>query len=238
MPRMMVDPLPAGCPWSGWLPPNVDWCEEELCGWIVNPADTWSNLAYLVFGAIMWRQASRSGDPRVALFAPASVVVGVFSFAYHASYTYFLQFFDFVGMFVFCFTVITANALRLGWIEHRRQWVFFASGVVVSSASVPLVSQTTIPIQVLVGVLILVILGQELALHRGREADVVEADYGPFYLALILLAGAAAFSLADVTRVWCNPQNHWVQGHAVWHLLTASSLYALFVFYSRLPRPS
>ena len=34
MPRMLAPPLPPGCPWSGFTPPNVDWCEEELCAWI------------------------------------------------------------------------------------------------------------------------------------------------------------------------------------------------------------
>jgi hypothetical protein len=235
MPRLVVDPLPAGCPWSGWTPPNVDWCEEELCSWIVNPADTWSNLAYIAFGIVMWRAARRANNPGLVVFGPASVVVGVCSFAYHASYTYFLQFFDFVGMFVFCFTVISANALRLGWIGAKRQWVFFGVGVAVFSAAVPILSQTTIPIQSLVGVLIAGILAQEFAIRR-RNPGRARTSYAPFLVALALMAAAAAASLADVTRVWCEPENHWVQGHAVWHVLTAAALFALFQFYSRLPR--
>jgi hypothetical protein len=70
---------------------------------IVNPADTWSNLAYIAFGLWMMREARRGGRRDLALFGPASIAVGVFSGAYHASYTWMLQFFDFVGMFLFCF---------------------------------------------------------------------------------------------------------------------------------------
>jgi hypothetical protein len=44
----------------------------------------------------------------------------------------------------------------------------------------------------------------------------------------------AAFSLADVTRPYCDPSNHWLQGHAIWHRLTAASLCAMFRFYERL----
>jgi hypothetical protein len=235
MPKIMADPLPDGCPWSGWTPPNVDWCEEELCSWIVNPADTWSNLAYLVVGVVMWRRALRGDQERLAIFGPAGILVAVFSFVYHASYTYFLQFFDFVGMFVFGFVMITANALRLGWISAARQWWFFGLGVLGASALVPLVSQTAVPIQSLVVVLIVVMLGQELAIHRHADPAAKATDYRAYFVALALLTVAATFSLLDVTRIWCAPQNHWIQGHALWHLFSAASLYALFCFYAGLP---
>ena len=42
-------------------------------------------------------------------------------------------------------------------------------------------------------------------------------------------------SALDVTRVWCDPENHWLQGHAAWHLLSAASLVALYRFYAGLP---
>jgi hypothetical protein len=231
MPKLMADPLPPGCPWSGWTPPNVDWCEEELCGWIVNPADTWSNLAYVAFGIAMALRARGRSSPVLSLFAPASVIVGAFSFAYHASYTYFLQFFDFVGMFLFCFVIITANALRLGWIRREQRLAFLLAGVVFFSAGVPLLGETTIPIQSLVGLLIAAILAQEWAVFRSRRSGAGASDYRRFAIGLVLLAAAAAFSLADVTRAFCDPTNHWLQGHAIWHVLTAASLYAIFRFY-------
>jgi len=35
------------------------------------------------------------------------------------------------------------------------------------------------------------------------------------------------------TRVWCDPTDHWIQGHAAWHLLSAASLVMLFRFYEK-----
>jgi Ceramidase len=234
MQRLLAPPLPPGCPWSGFTPPNVDWCEQELCGWIVNPADTWSNLAYVALGLWMWRSARGRSDLR--LFGPASVAVGVFSFAYHASYTWLLQFFDFVGMFVFCFTVIARNATRLGWIAPRRELRFFALGVLGASAAVPLLFEAGVAIQLSVAVCIAVAVAQELALRRRAPAD---ASFSRSYgvgLALLALAGLA--SLLDVTRLACDPTNHWLQGHAVWHVLTALALLAFFRFYAALPSAS
>ena len=228
MSRLLAPPLPPGCPWSGFTPPNLDWCEQELCAWITNPANTWSNLLYVALGWLMWREARRDGHAALSLFGPTSIAVGAFSFAYHASYTWMLQFFDFVGMFLFCFTVLVRNALRLGWIGARRQTACFLAGVAASSALVPVLFEAGIPIQGTVLLLVLAMVGQELALRR---RDGALPAHRHWWAALALIALAALFSALDLSRVWCDPANHWLQGHALWHLLSAASLYALFRFY-------
>ena len=230
--RLLAPELPPGCPWSGWTPPNVDWCEQELCAWVTNPANTWSNAAYLVLGLWMWRAARRSGRSELQLFGAASLLAGLFSGIYHASYTWFLQFFDFVGMFLFCFVVITLNGLRLGWIGPRQQTRFYLAGVASMSALVVVAFEVGFPIQALVLLLIFTMLGQELVLRRRATPA---ADYRPYLAALALLSAAGVCSALDVTRVWCDPTNHWLQGHAVWHVLSALSLFALYHFYERLP---
>jgi hypothetical protein len=234
MPALLAPPLPPGCPWSGFTPPNVNWCEEELCALVVNPADTWSNLAYLGFGVWMWREARGGGRADLARFGPASVAVGVFSFVYHASYTWLLQFFDFVGMFLFCFLVIAANARRLGWVAPRRETALYLAGVGAFSALVPVLFYAGVPIQGLVFLLILFAIAQELALRRRAPRA---GGYRWYALALALMAAASAFSALDVTRAWCDPADHVLQGHALWHVLSAASLAALFVFYRGLASP-
>jgi hypothetical protein len=232
MPPQLAPALPPGCPWSGFTPPNVDWCERELCGWIVNPADAWSNLAYFAGALAMWRIASRAARGDLAHFAPASVAVGVFSFAYHASYTWLLQFFDFVGMFAFVGLAIARNAVRLGWLGAPRERAFWLAFVVAASASVPPLFHAGVPIQGTVFALILASIAQELALWR-RAARQQRAGYASYWGALALLGAAAAFSLADVTRTWCEPAS-WLQGHALWHLLSAAALVLLLRFYAAL----
>ncbi|MEE2674304.1 MAG: ceramidase domain-containing protein [Myxococcota bacterium] len=212
----------------------MDWCEEELCSWVVNPADTWSNVAYLACGLLMIVQTRTERSDGLALFGPASILVGILSLVYHASYTYFFQFFDFVGMFIFCFAVITANALRLGWISPARRLHFYVAGVLVFSALVPVFNETPIPIQALVALLIATILAQEVTVALRRTPSDPPTPRLFFFVALALLAGAGAASLADITRTWCQPENHWIQGHAVWHVLSAASLYALFRFYRQI----
>jgi len=231
MPMFEVPPLPPGCPWSGYALPNLKWCEENLCAWVTAPANTWSNLGYILLGLLMWYQARSEPDPRLRIFGPASITVGVFSLLYHASYTYFFQFFDFVGMYVFCFVLIGLNWLRLGRIQESRLWPAVIGGVAISSASVPLLFHLGIPIQLTVAALIAWVLAQEWRLSRRKQEC---ADYPLYAGALILMAIATTCSALDLSRVWCNPTNHWIQGHAVWHGLTACALYALFLFYRKL----
>lgn len=227
---MDVPPLPPGCPWSGWALPNLKWCEANLCAWITTPANTWSNLAYLAVAVPMRRAAGNR--PLLRPFAPAAVAVGISSFVYHASYTYFFQFFDFVGMFLFAGLPVTLNAVRLGWIGERTRPLAYAALVVACSALVPVLFGTRFPIQGLVAILIVVTIGQELTLWLARRTP--EAR-GWWLLSVGVLAVAATCSALDLSRVWCDPENHWLQGHAVWHVLSAVTLLLLFRFYAAVP---
>ena len=229
---LLAPPLPPGCPWSGFTPPNVNWCEAERCAAIVNPSDAWSNLLYLLLGLWMWRVARREGRADLARFGPASLAIAVFSFAYHASYTFALQFFDFVAMFLFSFTVIARNAVRLRWIDASRETRFFAAGVALLSGSVPPLFALGFPIQALVGGCIAAGLAQEWKLRR---RDGPRLAYAHYRLGLAFLGAAAIASLLDVTRIACDPEG-WLQGHAVWHVLSALALGEFFRFYRALVR--
>ncbi len=223
--------LPAGCPWSDWTPPNLKWCEDNLCAWITTPANTWSNLAYILLGILMWRQANQGSETRLRLFGPASIAAGACSFAYHASYTFFFQFFDFVGMFIFCFVLIVLNWERMGRLREGQLLAAFLAGVGVCSALVPILFWLEIPIQITVVVLILMIISQEWRLSWQETSH---GHYPIYFVGLALLTAGAICSALDLSHTWCDPSNHWLQGHALWHLLTACCLYVQFVFYRRL----
>jgi len=102
-----------------------------------------------------------------------------------------------------------------------------------ASALVPLLFERGIPIQGTVAACIALALAQEAWLRRSAPEPLPRA----YWVGLALLAAAGVCSLLDVTRVWCEPTS-WLQGHAVWHVLSAFALLALFRFYERLPRPS
>ncbi len=222
--------LEPGCPWYGLSElrlPNVDWCELQRCAWVVEPANTWSNLAYVIVGVALWSLTRRSSSPHLGFFAPAAILVGVASGIYHASYTFALQILDFLAMYVFCYLLITLNLRRLGVLGaddwRRRFWQLVAGTTVLTVA----VDFLEVPIQGLVFVLILTIVGTEIRIQRRGGGGELRS----FALAMALIGAAAVFSALDVTRTWCDPTHPFLQGHAVWHVLSALSLFAIFFHY-------
>ncbi len=230
---MNVPPLEPGCPWyelSSWALPNVKWCEAARCSWIVEPANTWSNLALFALALFVWSRA-RGRDPRLAWFAPAAAFLGAASFIYHASYTFFFQFFDFLGMFAFVGIPLTINMERLGLIARASQARALAWGVGSGCILVVVLYATGVPIQGIVLAATLAVIGTELRLMRtGQRAR----EYRFFYLMAAVMALASTFSVLDVTRVLCDPTNHLFQGHATWHLLSSLGMAAGYLFYERL----
>lgn len=235
--RQNIPSLEPGCPWttlSEWAKPNIKWCEENICGWITNPANTWSNLGFVLVALVMAWVARRDAPSRsTRFFAPAAFIVGATSFVYHMSYTFVLQVLDFTGMFVFCYLIILLNVKRMGGIETRDQFKWFWGLVIGSTALVPVLYAMDLAFQGLIVVLILLCIATEAMAYRSARRDprVQKARYGYWKIAFACLVAAAVFSGLDLSGKLCDPKNHFFQGHAAWHVLNAASLYFLFLFY-------
>ncbi|MGC4118030.1 MAG: ceramidase domain-containing protein [Myxococcales bacterium] len=224
--------LQPGCPWvelrewSGL--PNVKWCEETLCAWAAEPANTWSNLGYLLAAAALltWTRRCRSQALRV-LFPLGAFAAGATSLAYHASIAFATQVLDFFGMYVYFLLLVGLNLVRLGRVTVPSLMRWFWPAVVAFTVLTFLVARANLPVQPIVMVLLAAVLGTEAVAARSEHGT----SRRWWYLALGLIAVAAAFSFADVSRLWCDPGNHVVQGHALWHLLGAGALFASFFHY-------
>ncbi len=199
----------------------------QRCAWVVEPANTWSNLAYVLVGFGLFAVARDSPSPHLRAFAPAAIAVGVASGIYHASYTFVLQILDFLGMYVFCYLLLTLNLRRLGLLGPddwwRRFWQLVAGTTVLTVA----LDFLEVPIQGLVFLLIVAIVASELWIWRRGQGAALRF----FGLSMGLIFAGAVFSVLDLTRAWCDPMHPFLQGHAVWHVLSALCLFVAFFHY-------
>lgn len=233
----LLDPA---CPWYDLKSiriPNVKWCEQQLCAWVEEPANAWSNLAYVFLGFLMI-YLSRNLKSRVLRFYGwASLIVGVSSFAWHASNAFVFQIFDFFGMYVFCYLLILINVERLGKPAIKKSFGLYWVLVLGTTLATVVLDFTHIPIQGIVLGLILGIVTTEGLVWKQTQklSSSLQSGTSPpyslrhFFTSMVLMAVALVFSVSDHKRIFCDPNNHWIQGHAIWHVIGAVAL--LFSFF-------
>lgn len=162
----------------------------------------------------MWYLGKDLKSKALRFYGPAGVIVGVSSLVYHASNNFILQIFDFFGMYCFCFLLILINLERAGKHAFKYYWHL----VLGTTVFTVLADFTLFPIQILVLLLILSVIISEFRVKGNFSRKW-------FYLSMVIALG---FSIADHEGIFCDPHNHVVQGHAIWHLLGAFAL--LFSF--------
>ena len=225
------NPHPEGCFWHGPAEllgaPNIKWCEPTICSLFSEPANTWTNLAYILAAGLMAVLLLRKPNRTMRWFPLAVFVMGAGSFIYHASNNFLSQLGDFVGMFFWIYLILAINMRRYGFLGRGAARGVYWALVLGSSLGIWGLYLLEFPFQITIAVLALVIVASEVGLYfkSGQRAG----HYSAFVLCLALLAAGEVFSLLDVNRIWCQPDNSFLHGHVLWHLL--GGLATLFAFF-------
>jgi hypothetical protein len=226
--------LKDGCPWvdlrNQFGLPNVKWCEETLCQFVAEPANTWSNLGYIFVGVLFFFIARREKSRVLRYYSHAAMWVGWTSLIYHLTVTYILQILDFVGMYVYFFMIIVQNLTRLGRLkegnEIRNIWIATAVATIASTIG----TKIGAPVQASIMILFPVIFWTEWKLSQSPNLP-KNTHYGYFFGTCATITAAAYCSFLDVSRHWCQPENHVLQGHASWHMFGAIALFLSYFHY-------
>lgn len=220
------------CPWyelRAWSgPPNVDWCEEALCQWAAEPANTWSNLAFLFVSAGLFVTTRDTPERTLRFFAPAAFWVGITSLVYHASISFGTQVLDFFGMYFFFLLILVLNLVRLKKVPREKLFVVLWPSILAFTVLTVVVAKLELPIQGIIGVLLVGTIATEVWASRVSTTPV---QHRYFVLAIITIAAAGTFSALDVSRTWCDPKDHIFQGHAIWHVLSSVALVWSYLHY-------
>lgn len=217
----------ASCPWSGLDPGTVHFCEERLCAWVVEPSNAWSSLGYIILGLWMLGRALRPVAPRSIAVAAAQLVIGIGSFFFHASGVFWGELVDQLGMFMLSGLILAFALAQARGFTAARTVACYVTIVIASTLLLLVVRPIGIPLfalQLAIG------LGWQLRLcwhSKGAQ----RATNRPFFIGVGLFLVSFSIWVTDITGLVCNPQNHLVTGHAIWHVMNAISIERLGAFY-------
>lgn len=227
---------------GGWYAPTgrsaVQYCETLHPGLVKQPANTWSNLGFVVvglaIGVLARRDALDGRGPRnrmrdtavyPSLYAAAATFLGPGSMAMHASTTDWGRLIDSYSMQLWIAFPVCYGFVRL---KNLSVPVFLSAYAALVALLGLGVLADAVPGTIVFGALVAVFCLVELAVR-------LRAPAGGRYAWLGL--AAAAFALAFA--VWlpshtggplCAPGSL-LQGHAAWHLLSSVAVGAIYLFY-------
>lgn len=211
------------CPWSGYAPATISFCERRLCAWIVEPSNAWSNLAYVLVGLfIIWRNPNRGRDARTAIGVGA-VLIGVGSFAFHATGIRVFEIVDVSTMYVISGLGLSFALKRWrGWTDGLALRFFVACVLGSSALMIVLGNDGILVFGVQLGLAVII----EFALRRRNPPGAT-----PWMVAVVAtFLSALVIWYLDLRGIVCAPDNHLITGHAVWHTLTALTILCFFRF--------
>jgi hypothetical protein len=217
------------CPWSSFAPATSRFCEDAVCGVIREPANTWSNIGFLLAAvAMLWLAPTA---PRVIRrFAFVCVFMGIGSALFHATGTRAGGLLDSAAMQGVAAFMLAANARRLFPPATERQttrrdarcfWITVSVGTLLATVFEEH-ARTLFAIEVTIAGLM------ELAIVARTRLQPAHR-----WLALSWVTFGAAYFMwfADLHRIGCNASAHVLNGHAAWHLLMAASLFCFQRFH-------
>jgi len=213
--------------YSDWAPSTHIWCEEQLCSWIREPANTFSNVSYVIVGILILINARKFSYPHLRMLGWFTILLGIMSGFYHATSSFVGEVLDYSSMFLISAYVLVANLSRLFIWSPRR--VATSALLLFTVSVIGLVQLRTVGavfffVQITAAVIVEVVL---------RKRATPMPDQKNMWKSLGLLLFAWAIWSLDTHRIVCDPKNHFINGHAIWHVLTAVSIFFLFKFYSQ-----
>jgi hypothetical protein len=204
-----------------WAKPTIHYCENNLSGWVHQPANAVSSLFISLAGFYI---IARRGHRYSNYLGAIAVILGLASFTYYATDTFAGQLADLGSMFLLASLMVAAG------LRSKKPWpiLIFGAGVpIILTAVFKTVAGFNIGIP-LFAILLVIALYTEL---RTRT----EIKY--YFLTFIAFMVGFIFWWLDYKKVWCSPSSaHYINGHAIWHFFNALAIILLDRHYSLRPK--
>ena len=224
--------------WTTWAPatcmPDKCFCEHVGHGFVRQPANTWSNMGFVLVGLLIIAKPLPATSVRAPLrddrayrvaFGAMAASVGLGSWLYHASMTFVGQWFDVMAMYLLPTFLIAYNFVRLGKLKTGG---FLGAWLAINAALGWMLVAAPAARRPVFGALIGLLIVSEIVTTRVRPERLDKR---------LMAAAAGALGMAfliwnlDLRGIVCAPHSL-VQGHAFWHLLCALSTWLLYRYYA------
>ena len=229
----------------GWLGEDVgrggEFCEASADGWIRQPANTWSNVAFVVAGLfVAWYAADRvrlgltlGAHPGLATaYAVLVVLLGPGSMAMHATQTDLGGHLDLLSMYLLSGFAVAYALMR--WTRRGLGTLVLVFAVAVVAGMVLHLRGGSVPLLGHLGnaafsVQLWTAVALEVALLR-RRSPRQDVRFGLASITVLAVA-FAIWTTGQDGHPWCDPEAL-LQQHAAWHVLCAVAAYLLFRHYA------
>lgn len=108
------------CPWDGYQPATIAFCEARLCALVAEPANAWTSLSKTLVGLLLIPACRRAAVPALWAIVAAAVLQGPLGFALHATGTFWGEALDVCGMFLISGLLVTFALARVRRWSARR----------------------------------------------------------------------------------------------------------------------
>ncbi len=191
-------------------PAHARFCEARVDGFPRYPANTYSNLAPFIAGIVILCLARRRSRG-LKLLGWATAYTGIASGIFHATDTFVGEILDLSGMYLFILSCLSLQLGRLEALPRSRVVLFSLGSCLLFTAMSVMFIWAAVPLFALVVALVVIF---EL---RSKHV----ASYRYAYWSIAVLGVSLVFWVLDYFHIVCNPNNHFINGHALWHILSA-----------------
>ena len=220
--------------------PNHCFCEPVVSGLIRQPINTWTNLAFILAGALVVIVAlgDHSGNAALqrktnpmrsqwiypAIYAYTAALVGFGSMLYHGTMVFYGQVLDILGMYLISTFMALYNLARAYKLKSGTFFGLYAGINIILG-----ILSTAWPVfrrPIFISILIIILVSELLARKMAKS----QLSQKMLAAALIsLIVGCSAW-LLDVNSLFCIP-NSWLQLHSIWHIAMAAAIGFLYLYY-------
>jgi hypothetical protein len=218
------------------------YCEKARAGWVKEPANTWSNLGFIIVGLtiawqMMWGSFKKNANDLTRsdflsiFFSSLVICLGPAAMAMHASYTRVGIELDGLSEYLVAGFILAYSTQRFFYMGTK----YFLSIFFLVIVTCELLVRITIPLPIFRSLGNLVFASfltlatvTEILIVFYRQSN-IKKRWGIATLITVLTA-FLIWSLSKNDGPLCYPRSLF-QGHAAWHLLDALALYFLFLYY-------